>query len=295
MSFGAKDVAELRAMTGVGMMKCKEALTESNGNIEEAVNYLRKKGIAGAAKKIGNIAAEGIIAVAVADDKKSATLIELNCQTDFVAKNDDFINFAKKIAKIALDTKSNSLEEVLAIDFEGKPLSETILEQISKIGEKIELRRLAYLKTDGAVASYIHPVGFKIGALVTLSGTAASEDKALDLAMHVAASNPAPEFKTRADISAEVIAAEKNIEMQKDDLKGKPDEIKEKIVEGRISKLLAVKTLDEQPFIKNPDQKVKDYLGGATIDAFVLLKVGEGIQKKEDNFADEVASMMAGS
>jgi len=295
MSFGAKDVAELRAMTGVGMMKCKEALTESNGNIEEAVNYLRKKGIAGAAKKIGNIAAEGIIAVAVADDKKSATLIELNCQTDFVAKNDDFINFAKKIAKIALDTKSNNLEEVLAVDFEGKPLSETILEQISKIGEKIELRRLAYLKTDGVVASYIHPVGFKIGALVTLSGAAASEDKALDLAMHVAASNPAPEFKTRADISAEVIATEKSIEMQKDDLKGKPDEIKEKIVEGRISKLLAVKTLDEQPFIKNPDQKVKDYLGGATIDAFVLLKVGEGIQKKEDNFADEVASMMAGS
>lgn len=295
MSFGAKDVAELRAMTGVGMMKCKEALTESNGNIEEAVNYLRKKGIAGAAKKIGNIAAEGIIAVAIADDKKSATLIELNCQTDFVAKNDDFINFAKKIAKIALDTKSNNLEDVLAVDFEGKPLSETILEQISKIGEKIELRRLAYLKTDGVVAPYIHPVGYKIGALVTLSGANATEDKALDLAMHVAASNPAPEFKTRADISADVIATEKNIEMQKDDLNGKPDEIKEKIVEGRIGKLLAVKTLDEQPFIKNPDQKVKDYLGGATIDAFVLLKVGEGIQKKEDNFADEVASMMAGS
>ena len=295
MSFGAKDVAELRAMTGVGMMKCKEALTESNGNIEEAVNYLRKKGIAGAAKKIGNIAAEGIIAVAIADDKKSATLIELNCQTDFVAKNDDFINFAKKIAKIALDTKSNNLEEVLAIDFEGKPLSETILEQISKIGEKIELRRLAYLKTDGVVASYIHPVGYKIGALVTLSGATATEDKALDLAMHVAASNPAPEFKTRADISAEVVANEKSIEMQKDDLKGKPDEIKEKIVEGRISKLLAVKTLDEQAFIKNPDQKVKDYLGEANIEAFVLLKVGEGIQKKEDNFVDEVASMMAGS
>ena len=295
MSFGAKDVAELRAMTGVGIMKCKEALTESNGNIEEAVNYLRKKGIAGAAKKIGNIAAEGIIAVAIADDKKSATLIELNCQTDFVAKNDDFINFAKKIAKIALDTKSNNLEEVLAVNFEGKPLSETILEQISKIGEKIELRRLAYLNTDGVVASYIHPVGYKIGALVALSTAAATEDKALDLAMHVAASNPAPEFKTRADISAEVVAAEKNIEMQKDDLKGKPDEIKEKIVEGRISKLLAVKTLDEQPFIKNPDQKVKDYLGGAIIEAFVLLKVGEGIQKKEDNFADEVASMMAGS
>ena len=187
------------------------------------------------------------------------------------------------------------MEEVLAVNFEGKPLSETILEQISKIGEKIELRRLAYLKTDGVVASYIHPVGYKIGALVALSTAAATEDKALDLAMHVAASNPAPEFKTRADISAEVVAAEKNIEMQKDDLKGKPDEIKEKIVEGRISKLLAVKTLDEQPFIKNPDQKVKDYLGGAIIEAFVLLKVGEGIQKKEDNFADEVASMMAGS
>ena len=295
MSFGAKEVAELRAMTGVGMMKCKEALTECNGNLDEAVNYLRKKGIAGAAKKIANVAAEGVLAVAVSADKKSAVMIELNCQTDFVAKNDDFLSFAKKIAQFALEIGSDNLEKVLAADFEGKSLNEAILEQISKIGEKIELRRLALVKSAGIVASYIHPVGSKVGALVSLEGEAATEEKALDLAMHVAASNPAPEFRTRADISAEVIAAEKKIEMDKEDLKGKPEEIKEKIVEGRISKLLAVKTLDEQPFIKNPDLKVKDYLGKATVNAFTLLKVGEGIEKKEDNFAAEVASMMSGS
>lgn len=295
MSFGAKEVAELRAMTGVGMMKCKEALTECNGNIEEAVNYLRKKGIAGAAKKIANVAAEGVLSVAIAADKKSAALIELNCQTDFVAKNDDFLALAKQIAQKALEVKSNNLDDVLSADFGGKSLNEAILEQISKIGEKIELRRLSFIESAGTVASYIHPVGSKIGALVALTGDAATEEKALDLAMHVAASNPAPEFKTRADISEDVIAAEKKIEMEKDDLKGKPDEIKEKIVEGRISKLLAVKTLDEQPFIKNPDQKVKDYLGAASVQAFVLLKVGEGVEKKEDNFAAEVASMMSSS
>ena len=295
MSFGAKEVAELRAMTGVGMMKCKEALTECNGNLEEAVNYLRKKGIAGAAKKIANVAAEGVLAVAVSADKKTAAMIELNCQTDFVAKNDDFLAFAKKIAQFTLEKNSDNLETVLAADFAGKSLNESILEQISKIGEKIELRRIALVKSNGIVASYIHPVGSKVGALVSLEGEAATEEKALDLAMHVAASNPAPEFRTRADISAEVIAAEKKIEMDKEDLKGKPEEIKEKIVEGRISKLLAVKTLDEQPFIKNPDLKVKDYLGKATVDSFVLLKVGEGIEKKEDNFAAEVASMMSGS
>jgi len=295
MSFGAKEVAELRAMTGVGMMKCKEALTECNGDLDEAVNYLRKKGIAGAAKKIANVAAEGVLSVAVAADKKSAALIELNCQTDFVAKNDDFLALAKQIAQKALEVKSNSLDDVLNSDFGGKSLNEAILEQISKIGEKIELRRMSFLESTGIVASYIHPVGSKIGALVALTGDAATEEKALDIAMHVAASNPAPEFKTRADISEDVIAAEKKIEMEKEDLKGKPDEIKEKIVEGRISKLLAVKTLDEQPFIKNPDQKVKDYLGAASVQAFVLLKVGEGVEKKEDNFAAEVASMMSGS
>ena len=291
MSFTAKDVAELRRITNVGMMKCKEALSECNGNIDEAINYLRQKGIAGAAKKIANVAAEGIVVAAIADDKKSAALVEVNCQTDFVAKNDDFIALSKKIANFVLAQKSSKLEEVLAADFEAKSLNDTILEQISTIGEKIELRRIEFLASDAVVGAYVHPVGSKVGAIVALTGDA-TEEQANDIAMHIAASSPTPEFKTRDDIPAEIIEAEKKVELGKEDLAGKPDEIKEKIVEGRINKILASKTLDEQAFIKNPDQKVKDYLASATISAFAFLKVGEGVEKKEDNFADEVASMM---
>ncbi len=291
MSFTAKDVAELRRITNVGMMKCKEALSECNGDIDEAINYLRQKGIAGAAKKISNVAAEGIVVAALAEDKKSAALIEVNCQTDFVAKNDDFITLANKIAKFVLGQKSGDIETVLAADFEGKSLKDTILEQISTIGEKIELRRIQYLESDAVVGAYVHPVGSKVGAIVALSGEA-TEEKASDIAMHISASSPTPEFKTREDIPAETIEAEKKIELGKEDLAGKPDEIKEKIVEGRINKILAAKTLDEQAFIKNPDEKVKAYLAPATIAAFAYLKVGEGVEKKEDNFADEVASMM---
>ncbi|NQY80982.1 MAG: elongation factor Ts [Candidatus Caenarcaniphilales bacterium] len=291
MSFTAKDVAELRRITNVGMMKCKEALSECNGDIDEAINYLRQKGIAGAAKKISNVAAEGIVVAALADDKKSAALIEVNCQTDFVAKNDDFIALANKIAKFVLGQKSGDIETVLAADFEGKSLKDTILEQISTIGEKIELRRIQYLESDAVVGAYVHPVGSKVGAIVALAGEA-TEEKASDIAMHISASSPTPEFKTRDDIPAETIEAEKKIELGKEDLAGKPEEIKEKIVEGRINKILAAKTLDEQAFIKNPDEKVKAYLAPATIAAFAYLKVGEGVEKKEDNFADEVASMM---
>lgn len=291
MSFTAKDVAELRKITSVGMMKCKEALSECNGDIDEAINYLRQKGIAGAAKKISNIAAEGIIVAALADDKKSAALIEVNCQTDFVAKNDDFIALANKIANFVLAQKSSDLETVLAADFDAKSLKDTILEQISTIGEKIELRRIQYLESDAVVGAYVHPVGSKVGAIVALAGDA-TEEKASDIAMHISASSPTPEFKTRADIPAETIEAEKKIELGKEDLAAKPEEIKEKIVEGRINKILAAKTLDEQAFIKNPDEKVKAYLAPATIAAFAYLKVGEGVAKKEDNFADEVASMM---
>ncbi|MCH2226967.1 MAG: translation elongation factor Ts [Candidatus Caenarcaniphilales bacterium] len=292
MSFTAKDVAELRRITNVGMMKCKEALSECNGNIDEAVNYLRQKGIAGAAKKIANVAAEGIIASAVAADKKSVALVEINCQTDFVAKNDDFIALSKKVANFVLEQKTDNLETLLAADFEGKSLNDSILEQISKIGEKLELRRAAFIASDTVVGAYVHPVGSKVGAIVALTGDSASEEKAADVAMHITASSPTPEFRSRDDIPAEVIESEKQIELGKEDLAGKPEEIKEKIVEGRINKLLASKTLDEQAFIKNPDQKVKDYLAPATIQSFIYLKVGEGVEKKEDNFADEVASMM---
>ena len=292
MSFTAKDIAELRKSTGVGMMKCKEALTECNGDIEEAINYLRKKGIAGAAKKVSNVAAEGIVAAAVAEDKKSCALIELNCQTDFVAKNEDFQAFAKQIAKLALDTKSKSIEELLKQELNGSALSEVILEQISKIGEKLDLRRLEFVEASSVLAAYIHPVGSKLASVIALAGDSANEEKATDLAMHVAAVQPSPQFISKDDVPAEEVEAEKKIEMEKEDLAGKPDEIKEKIVAGRIGKVLAAKTLLEQEFIKDSSIKVKDYLAGATVESFKVLRVGEGVEKKEDNFADEVASMM---
>jgi elongation factor Ts len=291
MSFTAKDVAELRKVTGAGMMKCKEALKETNGDLTEAANYLRKKGVAGAAKKIANVAAEGVLAVSIDTDKKSAAMVEVNCQTDFVAKNADFMEFAKQIAEQTLKTKSATSEELLKSDMNGKPVSEVVLEKISTIGEKIEIRRVSLMKTDGVIGAYVHPVGHKIGSMVALADSSKSLEAA-DIAMHIAASNPVPEFVSTADVPAEIKDTEKKIEMEKEDLAGKPEEIKEKIVEGRLNKLLAARTLEEQDFIKDPGQKVKDYVK-TKIEAFICLKVGEGVEKKNDNFADEVASMMA--
>lgn len=290
MSFTAKDVAKLREMTGAGMMNCKQALEQTNGNMDEAVNYLRQKGIATAAKKAGNIAADGMIATLVAADKKSAVIVEVNSQTDFVAKNDDFKNFVKDVCQTALSNKTKEVEALRAATINGKSVADVAVELTAKIGEKIDVRRVSLIESNGMVASYVHPVGSKVGVLVALS--ASDDTKGTDIAMHVAASVPAPEFVNKEEIPADVIAKEKEIESQKDDLKGKPAEIVEKIVLGRVDKLLASKVLMEQPFIKDPNQKVSAYLGSIKIENFVRFNLGEGIEKKESNFADEVAAMM---
>lgn len=290
MNFSAQDVAKLREMTGAGMMDCKKALTEANGNMDEAVNYLRQKGIASAAKKAGNVAAEGVIAARLSEDKKSGLIIEVNAQTDFVAKNDDFKNFVNQVSKLALDKKCKDLDTLLKEKIDSHSVEEAAKLLTAKIGEKIEIRRINFLETQGLLAAYVHPVGSKIGVLVAISD--ADNNKAADLAMHIAASNPAPEFITKNQIPESIIQKEKEIEAGKEDLKGKPAEIIDKIVSGRVDKLLATKVLSEQAFVKDPNQKISQYLANTEVETFVRYNLGEGIEKKQANFADEVAAMM---
>ena len=293
MSFTAKDVAKLREMTGAGMMNCKKALEETNGNMDEAVNYLRQKGIANAAKKAGNIAAEGLLAAAIADDKHSAAIVEVNAQTDFVAKNDDFKQFVKDVAQTALTNKTATIEALLASKLGSTTVKEAAVELTAKIGEKIDVRRVKLITSKGTVASYIHPVGSKVGTIIAFGDTIDTQ-KANDIAMHIAAAAPAPEYIVKEEIPADVLAKEKEIESGKEDLQGKPAEIIEKIVAGRVDKLLAARVLLEQAFVKDPNQKVKDYIGSTSIVEFVRFNLGEGIERKETNFADEVAAAIGG-
>jgi len=293
MNFEAKDVAKLREMTGAGMMDCKKALTETKGNLEEAVNFLRQKGIASAAKKAGNIAAEGMLAVKVADDKKSAAIVEINSQTDFVAKNEQFKDFVAATAATALSNKTTKLEDLLKAKLpSGQTVQEAAIELTAKIGEKIDVRRVELVTASGTIASYVHPVGSKVGVLVAFA-QAVDEIKSNDIAMHVAASVPAPEFIDKSEIPADSIEKEKEIESKKEDLAGKPKEIVDKIVAGRVDKLLASKVLLEQPFIKDQGVKVSQYLADAKIEKFIRFNLGEGIEKKQENFADAVAAAMS--
>jgi elongation factor Ts len=292
MSFTAQDVAKLREMTGAGMMDCKKALQQTEGNLEEAINFLRQKGIASAAKKAGNIAAEGLLGSAISADRKSAAIVEINSQTDFVAKNEQFQQFVKDVANTALTNKTTTIEALKKAKLAtGKTVEEAALELTATIGEKVDVRRVGYLETSGTIGNYVHPVGSKIGVIVALNN-GANESHAADLAMHIAAINPAPEYINKTEIPAEIIAKEKEIESKKDDLAGKPPEIIDKIVGGRVDKLLATKVLLEQAFIKDQNQKVSAYLGTAVVEAFIRLNLGEGIEKKQEDYAAEVAAAM---
>lgn len=290
MSFTAKDVATLRQMTGAGMMDCKKALTEVGGNIDEAVAFLRQKGMASAAKKAGNVAAEGLIRACVSADKKAAAVVEVNSQTDFVAKNEDFVNFVEAVAKTAVENKISNIEDLLNTDLNGKSIKDGATELTAKIGEKVDVRRVELVEASGTVATYVHPVGSKVGVVVALSE--ANEEKAADMAMHIAAANPAPEYISKDEIDPATIEKERAIESKKDDLAGKPAEMIEKIVGGRVDKLLAAKVLMQQSFIKDPNQKVEGYLGGAKVEFFKRLDLGEGVEKKTEDYASEVAAAM---
>lgn len=287
MAVSAAMVKELREKTGAGMLDCKKALEESNGDMERAGDILREKGIAKAAKKSDRIAAEGLTAVAVANNV--SVIVEVNCETDFVAKNEEFQALIKDIAEHIVSSKSQSVEEALANPFNGGvTLDEYLKEKVAKIGEKISLRRFAVLeKGDNAVfGSYLH-MGGKIGVAVVLTGTT-DESLAKDVAMHIAAANP--KYVSRDQVSEEEAEKEKEILKAQALNEGKPANIVEKMVVGRLNKFFEEICLNDQSFVKDPDKKVGKLLSekGAAAAAFIRYEVGEGLEKRQDNFVEEV-------
>ncbi|NRB72376.1 MAG: elongation factor Ts [Xanthomonadales bacterium] len=287
MAVTAALVKELRERTGAGMMECKKALVETNGDMDTAIENLRKSGLAKADKKAGRVAAEG--KVVVAQQGARAVLVEVNSETDFVAKDDNFLAFANAVAQAALDV--DSVEALQAAALDGASVEDARQALVAKLGENIQVRRMAGLSSEGTIGSYIH--GGRIGVLVELEG--GDEELAKDLAMHVAALSPA--YATADEVPAEVLNKEKEILVAQAADSGKPAEIIEKMVEGRLRKFLAEITLVGQPFVKDGDVTVGKLLDqkGASVKGFTRLAVGEGIEKKEENFAEEVMQQVAGS
>lgn len=291
MAITAQLVKQLRERTGAGMMDCKKALTETNGDIDAAVDYLREKGIAKAAKKADRIAAEGT--TYVASSGNTAVLLELNSETDFVARNEGFQALVKEMADHILAIKPADLDALMASEIEtGKTVETKLNEAISTIGEKLTLRRFVLAeKTDAdAFGEYLH-MGGRIGVLAVVENSTDAE-AAKDVAMHIAALNP--KFVSREQVSAEELEHEKEILKQQALNEGKPENIVEKMVEGRLRKYLEEICAVDQPFVKNPDQTVAEFLKskGGSLKSFVRYEVGEGIEKRQDNFADEVMGQM---
>jgi len=286
MAITAAMVKELREITSAGMMDCKKALAETDGDMDAAIEFLRKKGMAGADKKAGRVAAEGVIAIAVSDDKKSAIIAEVNCETDFVAKGDEFQGFANEIASIALANNTTDIEAVMGMAMaNGKSVDETRREMIAKIGENMGVRRLELIESNGQIGQYQH--GEKIGVVVNMEG--GDDALARDVAMHVAAVKPSA--VSSDDLDPAVVEKERAFQIEQAQSSGKPMEIIEKMIEGRMRKFVGEITLLGQSFVKDPDQTVEKLLkaNGATVSSFIRLEVGEGIVIEETNFADEVA------
>ena len=287
----ASMVKELRELTGAGMLDCKKALEEANGNIEEASTWLREKGIAKAAKKESRIATEGLVSILTNGNK--AVIVEVNSETDFVAKNDEFKDLINTILNLLIESNVSSVEEALALTTSDGTLSDTITNKIAKIGEKISFRRFELVtKSDNEVfGTYIH-MGGKIGVLVVLEGS--NEEVAKDVAMHAAAMRP--KYLDIESVPTEDLDKEREIQKQVAINEGKPDNIAEKMVEGRIKKYYKEVCLTEQPFVKNDDMSVSEFVksNGGKIISMVRYEVGEGMQKREENFAEEVAKQING-
>ncbi|MBO8916332.1 elongation factor Ts [Staphylococcus aureus] len=290
-TISAKLVKELREKTGAGMMDCKKALTETDGDIDKAIDYLREKGIAKAAKKADRIAAEGLVHVETKGN--DAVIVEINSETDFVARNEGFQELVKEIANQVLDTKAETVEALMETTLpNGKSVDERIKEAISTIGEKLSVRRFAIrTKTDNdAFGAYLH-MGGRIGVLTVVEGST-DEEAARDVAMHIAAINP--KYVSSEQVSEEEINHEREVLKQQALNEGKPENIVEKMVEGRLRKYLQEICAVDQDFVKNPDVTVEAFLktkGGKLVD-FVRYVVGEGMEKREENFADEVKGQM---
>ena len=292
MQITAAMVKELRERTGAGMMECKQALVDESGDIETAVANLRKKGQAKADKKAGRIAAEGYIGLALAADGGSGALVEINSETDFVAKQEDFQAFADIVAQRALDERPGDVQALLAVTVEasgGQSIEDSVRDMVMRIGEKISLRRFQVIESaGGSVGAYVH--GGRIGVLVDLAG--ADETVIKDIAMHVAASGPLAVGEN--DLSPDLLAKEREILLAQIADSGKPPEIQQKMIAGRMKKYLGTVTLLGQPFVKDQDQTVEKYLAsaGASVSGFSRFEVGEGIEKRAENFAEEVADLV---
>lgn len=290
MAVTAAMVKDLRDRTGAGMMECKNALVATGGDIEAAIEHLRKSGLAQADKKASRVAAEGKIALAVSGDNRRAVMVEVNCETDFVAKDENFISFADAIADNALKQGDDDIDALMSSTIGDKTAEEARQALVAKIGENIQVRRMVSCSTEGVLGAYVH--GGKIGVLVDLEG--GDEPLARDLAMHVAAMNP--EFISADDVPEDVVAKEKEILAAQAEDSGKPAEIVEKMISGRLRKHLSTITLLGQPFVKDSDLTVDKLLSqaGATVKGFERLVVGEGIEKEDSNFANEVLQQARG-
>ncbi len=294
MQISAALVKELRERTGAGMMECKNALVECDGDITAAIEHLRKTGLAKAEKKAGRIAAEGVIVLRKTDDEKTAVLVEINCETDFVTKEDEFLAFADRIAALVLAHRPAGLDALLALAYDdrGESVDERSKQLVAKIGEKISLRRFTIVDSSGGgLGAYLH--GKKIGVLVDLANGDA--DLAKDIAMHVAASRPV--CISENEIPPELLEKEKEILTAQAQQSGKPAAIIEKMVQGRLKKYVADVTLLGQPFVKDPDVSVGSLVkdAGAAVKRFERFEVGEGLEKRVENFAEEVMAQAKGA
>ena len=285
MTVTAAMVKELREKTGAGFMDSKKALEQCDGDMEKAMEFLRQKGIASAEKKQNRIAAEGLVATYI--ENGVGSIVEVNCETDFVAKNDDFKTFVNGLAKHITETKPKDMNELNSSVCKicNMKIEDVVKDKIATIGEKISIRRFEVL--EGNLATYVH--NGKIGVLI--SASAQDETLLKDVALHIASS--APEFVSRNQIPQDVIDEETRIEMGKEDLAKKPENIRAKIVEGRVNKLMAQKCLLEQPFVKNPDMTIEQLISGKlNIVKFERFVLGEGLEKRNENFADEVMNQI---
>jgi len=293
MNISAKLVMELRGKTDAGMMDCKKALIETNGDLQAAADYLREKGISKAAKKASRIAAEGLVFNAISEDNKIAALVEFNSETDFVAKNNDFKNFGNLLTTLVIKNELKSVEELKAIEVDGSTIEFELQGLIAKIGENMNIRRFARITSDSFVTTYLH-MGGKIGVSLQLEGEVTDENKAKakDIAMHVAAMSP--DFLDKSEVTQEVLDKERSILKAQLIEQGKPEKIIDNILIGKMNKFFEENCLLQQKFVKDDKITVENYAGNMKIVSVVRYKLGEGLEKRNEDFAAEVAEQMKG-
>lgn len=291
MTISAKLVMELRGKTDAGMMDCKKALIETNGDLQAATDYLREKGISKAAKKASRIAAEGLVFNAISEDSKIAALVELNSETDFVAKNVEFKNFGNLLTKLVIENDLKTVDELKTIEIDGSTIEFKLSELIAKIGENMNIRRFARVISDSFVTTYLH-MGGKIGVTLQLEGDVTDENKtkAKDIAMHVAAMSP--DFLDKSEVTQEILDKERSILKAQLIEQGKPESIIDKILIGKMNKFFEENCLLQQKFVKDDKTTVENYIGNMKIASVVRFKLGEGLEKRNEDFAAEVAEQM---